>query len=54
MAKLKKADNDELLIALKELALQKEEKNKLSAELIIARKELSFLDEDKGKRSSDL
>jgi len=42
MTKLKKSDKDELLIALKELALQKQEKNKLSAELIIARKELAF------------
>src|SRR6187549_3106981 len=54
MAKLKKSDKDELLVALKELALQKQEKNKLSAELIIARKELVFQDEEKGKRAAEL
>ncbi|HEY5771323.1 MAG TPA: histidine kinase dimerization/phospho-acceptor domain-containing protein, partial [Chitinophagaceae bacterium] len=54
MAKLKKADKNELLIALKELALQKEEKNKLSAELIIARKELAFQKKEKGNRAAEL
>ena len=54
MAKLKKTDKDELLIALKELALQKQEKNKLSAELIIARKELAFQKKEKGNRAAEL
>src|SRR5688572_3206359 len=54
MAKLKKSDKDELLIALKELALQKQEKNKLSAELIIARKELAFQKKEKGNRAAEL
>src|SRR5436190_10945006 len=54
MAKLKKSDKDELLIALKELALQKQEKKKLSAELIIARKELAFQKKEKGNRAAEL
>ena len=54
MTKLKKSDKDELLIALKELALQKQEKNKLSAELIIARKELAFQKKEKGNRAAEL
>src|SRR6187401_1719585 len=54
MAKLKKTDKDELNIALKELALQKQEKNKLSAELIIARKELAFQKKEKGNRAAEL
>ena len=54
MAKLKKSDKDELLIALKELALQKQEKNKLSAELILARKELAFQKKEKGNRAAEL
>jgi PAS domain S-box-containing protein len=54
MTKLKKSDKEELLIALKELALQKQEKNKLSAELIIARKELAFQKKEKGNRAAEL
>jgi PAS domain S-box-containing protein len=54
MTKLKKSDKDELLIALKELDLQKQEKNKLSAELIIARKELAFQKKEKGNRAAEL
>src|SRR6187549_4051881 len=54
MAKLKKSDKDELLIALKELALEKQEKKKLSAELIIARKELAFQKKEKGNRAAEL
>src|SRR6187399_369823 len=54
MAKLKKTDKDELNIALKELALQKQENNKLSAELIIARKELAFQKKEKGNRAAEL
>src|SRR6187401_280417 len=54
MTKLKKSDKDELLIALKELALQKQEKEKLSAELVIARKELAFQKKEKGNRAAEL
>ena len=54
MTKLKKSDKDELFIALKELALQKQEKNKLSGELIIARKELAFQKKEKGNRAAEL
>ena len=45
---------NELAIARKELALQKEEKEKLMAELIIARKKLALQNEDKGKRAAEL
>src|SRR6187200_2041885 len=54
MTKLKKSDKDELLIALKELALQKQEKEKLSAELVMARKELAFQKKEKGNRAAEL
>ncbi|NTW31232.1 MAG: response regulator [Bacteroidetes bacterium] len=54
MAKIKKTDSDELIIARKELAFQKEENEKLASELIIARKELAFQDKEKGKRAEEL
>jgi len=54
MTKLKKTDEDELSIALKELAFQKQEKEKLSAELIVARKELAFQNKEKGNRAAEL
>src|SRR6186713_1299106 len=54
MTKLKKSDKDELLIALKELALQKQEKDKLTTELSIARKELAFQKKEKGHRAAEL
>src|SRR5436189_2853068 len=54
MAKLKKSGKDELLVALKELAFQKQEKKKLSAEVIIIRKELAFQKKEKGKRAVEL
>jgi len=54
MTKIKNTDEDELIIARKELALQKEEKEKLTAELLIARKELAFQKEEKGKRAAEL
>ena len=41
-AKIKKLNTDELTIVRRELALQKEEKEKLLAELGIAREELAF------------
>jgi PAS domain S-box-containing protein len=49
-----KSDVDELIIVRKELAFQKNEKDKLEAELIIARKELAFQNEEKGKRAAEL
>ena len=49
-----KSDADELIIVRKELATQKEEKDKLEAELSIARKELVFQHEEKGKRAAEL
>jgi PAS domain S-box-containing protein len=54
MTKQKKSGKDELVIALKELAFQKQEKNKLSAEVIIARKELAFQKKEKGNRAVEL
>ncbi|MEI9912049.1 MAG: ATP-binding protein [Bacteroidota bacterium] len=54
MAKKINQDEDELIIARKELAFQKEEKDKLATELIMARKELAFQKEEKGKRAAEL
>lgn len=54
MARINKSDNDELIIARKELAFQKEEKEKLVAELGTARKELTFQKEEKRKRAEEL
>jgi PAS domain S-box-containing protein len=54
MAKRIKSDQDELIIVRKELAFQKEEKDKLGAELSIARKELAFQNEEKKKRAAEL
>ena len=54
MANTKKSQVDELIIARKELAFQKEEKEKLKAELINARKELLFQKEEKVKRAAEL
>jgi len=39
MSKIKRSDEDELIIARQELAFQREEKGKLVEELSIARKE---------------
>lgn len=52
MAKNKNAD--ELTIAHKELAFQKEEKGKRAAELVIADKELIYQKKEKGKRAAEL
>ncbi len=49
-----KKESDELIITRKELAFQKEEKEKLAAELLIAQKELAFQKEEKGKRAAEL
>jgi len=54
MVKKIKSDKDKLIIARKELAFQKEEKDKLAAELVIARKELVFQKEEQGKRAAEL
>ena len=54
MTKVIKSDADELIIARKEIVLQKEEKGKLIEELFIANKELSFQKEEKGKRTAEL
>ncbi|HEY5511326.1 MAG TPA: ATP-binding protein [Prolixibacteraceae bacterium] len=54
MIKIKEMEEDELVIAHKELAYQKEEREKLVTELIIANKELVFLKEEKGKRATEL
>ena len=54
MANIIRSDEEELIIARKELHSQKEEKDKLAAELSIARKDLAFQDEEKGKRAAEL
>ena len=46
----KRKKSDELIIANKELAFQKEEKKKRAADLIIADQELVFQNEEKEKR----
>ncbi len=54
MAKIKEMENNELTLARKEIATQKEANEKLSAELILVRKVLAFQDEEKGKRAAEL
>ncbi len=54
MAKIKELKEDELTLARKEIATQKEANEKLSAELILLQKELVFQDEEKGKRAAEL
>ncbi len=54
MAKEIKSDEDELIIAHKELAFQNIEKEKRAAELTIANKELIFQDGEKEKRAAEL
>jgi signal transduction histidine kinase len=54
MTKRKESDEDELIIASKEIAFQKEENEKLLAKLIIANQELAFQKEEKGKRAAEL
>ena len=54
MSKKINSDKEALIIARKELALQKKEKDKLAAALIIARKKLAFQKEEKGKRAAEL
>jgi len=47
-------DEDALIVVRKELAFEKEEKEKLLMELGIATKELAFQKEEKGKRAAEL
>jgi len=54
MVRTKKLKEDALIIALKKLAFQKDEKEKLAAELIIAHRELAFQKEERGKRAAEL
>lgn len=54
MIKLKKSDAAALIIARKELAVQKEEKRKLEAELRMVKKDLAHQKEEKGKRAAEL
>jgi PAS domain S-box-containing protein len=54
MTKMKKQEENELLVAQTELAFQREERVKLAAELIIARQELAFQKEERGKRAVEL
>jgi PAS domain S-box-containing protein len=51
---MKSTEDGALLIARKELAFQKEEKEKLAAELVLARKEVAFQKEEKSKRAAEL
>jgi light-regulated signal transduction histidine kinase (bacteriophytochrome) len=50
----KRKDSDELILALKNLALQQEEKEKRAAELSAANIELLFQNEEKEKRAAEL
>ena len=54
MDKIKHSAEEELIIAHKELAYEKEEKGKRAEELSIANKELVFQDKEKGKRAEEL
>ncbi|MBK9016358.1 MAG: two-component sensor histidine kinase [Saprospiraceae bacterium] len=54
MIAIKKSDEDELTVAYKEIAIQKEENEKLLAALKIAKNELAFQIEEKGKRAEEL
>ncbi|MDP9046971.1 MAG: ATP-binding protein [Bacteroidota bacterium] len=51
---MKKSGEGALVMVRKELAYQKEEKEKLAAELVIAREEVAFQKEEKGKRAAEL
>ena len=50
----RKSDEDELIIARKELVIEKEEKEKLVAELDIANIERAYQDDEKEKRAEEL
>jgi signal transduction histidine kinase len=51
---IKHSAEEELIIAHKELAFEKEEKSKRAEELSIANRELVFQDKEKGKRAEEL
>ena len=54
MEKTYKSAVDDLILAKRELAIQKDENKGLMAKLTIARQELAFLKEEKGKRAAEL
>ncbi len=54
MIKAKRADKEELIFTLNELAREKEEKKKLLLELNSAKEELAFQNNEKGKRAAEL
>ena len=54
MEKINKSNENELIIAHKELAFEKEEKGKRAEELGIANKELVFQNQEKEKRAEEL
>lgn len=54
MKNINTSEEDELIIANKELAYQNQEKEKRAAELSIANKELAFQNEEKEKRAAEL
>ncbi len=51
---MEKYDENDLMIARKELAFQKEAREKLETELTVVRKELAFQSEEKVKRAAEL
>jgi len=54
MVKIKKSDEQELIAARKELAYQKDEREKRAEELTVANKELVFQNNEKEKRAEEL
>ena len=54
MSKIVKSDEEELVIARKEIIFQDEEKGKRAEELTIANKELAFQNKEKEKRAEEL
>jgi PAS domain S-box-containing protein len=54
MTNVKNTTNDQLVVARKELSLQKKENKKLLMELKAARKDLAFQQKEKGKRAAEL
>jgi PAS domain S-box-containing protein len=54
MAKEIISDKAALVLLRKELAFQKEEKDKLAAELVIVHKQMAYQKEEKGKRAAEL
>jgi light-regulated signal transduction histidine kinase (bacteriophytochrome) len=54
MTRIKISEENELIFAYKEIAVQRAENQKLTAELLVAHSELVFQKEEKGKRASEL